>query len=166
MFSRALGLAVPAVLLAAAAHSSDDSVTNPIAGALARLVTPQGPLVVGTVLDPEGQPAPDAIIRAGRHAFEQLEASVREAPDGDLLAVAVHDSGATPEEIKAFAAERSPAIPIGRVEQEKRQGWQSPAFRAYDVRALPRVVLIGADGTISDVDVNLSGIKEALHEEK
>jgi hypothetical protein len=43
-----------------------------------------------------------------------------------------------------------------------RQGWTGPAFRAYEVRALPGIVLIDSNGKIAQPDVSISGLEKAV----
>ncbi|MEN6625954.1 MAG: carboxypeptidase regulatory-like domain-containing protein [Candidatus Sumerlaeia bacterium] len=84
---------------------------------------------------------------------------------GDKLAVAaVCDASVKEDALKELVASKGYAFPVGQVASDKKSGWASPAFRAYEVRAVPSIVLIGADGKIKQSEVPIGKIEQSVRE--
>jgi len=102
--------------------------------------------------------------RPSRVALEKLTALSKNNGADKLAAMAVHDSSSSPAEIKDFLADKDVPFPVCSVVDDKNQGLYSPAFRAYDVRSIPRIVLIDREGKVARPDVFIQELGKTIRE--
>ena len=99
---------------------------------------------------------------AALNKLNGLQKVLKELGAVKLAVVAVCDASATPEELKKLWKEKGFDFALGRVADGERQGWTSPAFRAYEVRALPGIILINPESRIHQRDVSISDLEKAV----
>jgi 5-hydroxyisourate hydrolase-like protein (transthyretin family) len=96
-----------------------------------------------------------------RKAIRVLNSAVQSS-GGKLKAVLVHDASATADEIKSYLTENAVTLPVARVEMEAEAGWYSPAFAGWKASTIPTVILIGADGRVTQGRVPLDELEAVL----
>ena len=84
-----------------------------------------------------------------RKAIRALQQAMSEQKEDRLMAVLVHDASATADEITKYLAAGKITLPLAQVKSTRYEGWYSAAFRAYGVKAIPTIVLIGANGKVT-----------------
>jgi len=100
--------------------------------------------------------------RSSMAALNKLKDLQKEVGEGKLAVMAVSDASATAEELKKLWSDKGFPFALGRVADGDRQGWTSPAFRAYEVRALPGIILINPESRIHQRDVSISDLEKAV----
>jgi protocatechuate 3,4-dioxygenase beta subunit len=100
--------------------------------------------------------------RSSMAALNRLQALQKEIGENKLAVVAVCDASVTSDELKKLWSDKGFAFDLGRVADGDRQGWTGPAFRAYEVRALPGIILISPEGRIHQRDVSISDLEKAV----
>ena len=100
--------------------------------------------------------------RPSMAALNKLQALQKELGEDKLAVVAVCDASVTSDEVKKLWSDKSFPFALGRVADGDRQGWTGPAFRAYEVRALPGIILINPESRIHQRDVSISDLEKAV----
>ena len=85
-------------------------------------------------------------------ALKSLHARLKEAGREDVLLLALYAASVAAEEATAYVAAEALPFSVGLVEPGRAAGADGPTFRAYGVRRLPVVFVIGPDGLLRAVD--------------
>jgi peroxiredoxin len=79
----------------------------------------------------------------------------------DLVFIGVHDSGATADQVAAFARKRGITYRLAVDRPEGEEGWFGATFKEYGVRGIPTAAVIDRKGNVAYVGRFPEALKEA-----